>query len=308
MHQLDETASWDPFPSTRRHDDTADRRSANRAVGASAVGLAITGLIELVIALLSGSVALLGDALHNLSDVSTSAMVFIGFRMSKRAATPARPYGYERAEDLAGLGVAAVIWASAGFAAFISWHKLTTHGRTTHLGAGIAAAAVGIAGNQIVARYKMRVGRRIQSATLVSDAQHSWLDALSSLGALIGLAGVAAGWRWADAVAGLIITVFILHVGWEVTGDLLQHLMDGVDPQVVTAAEQAAEEVDGVQHAHVRARWSGRSLLIEVEGFIADGTTIEACDAVGRAVEDAVFDAIPEARAITWSPRAMPES
>jgi len=305
VHLLDETASGNSF-SSRRHDDAGDRRAANRAVGVSAVGLAVTGLLELVIALLSGSVALLGDALHNLSDVSTSAMVFIGFRMSKRSATPARPYGYERAEDLAGLGVAAVIWASAGFAAFISWHKLTTKGTTTHLGAGIAAAAVGIVGNQLVARYKMRVGRRIQSATLVSDAQHSWLDALSSLGAVVGLAGVAVGWQWADAVAGLVITAFILHVGWEVTGDLLQHLMDGVDPDVVTTAERAATEVDGVRHAHVRARWLGRSLLVEVEGFVESGAPIEACDAVGRAVEDAVFAAVPEARVVTWSPRAMP--
>ena len=305
MHLLDDKATWDPFPPTRRHDDRADRRAANRAVGVSAVGLALTGLIELAIALLSGSVALLGDALHNLSDVSTSAMVFIGFRMSKRPATPARPYGYDRAEDLAGLGVAAVIWASAAFAAFISWHKLTTHGRTTHLAAGIAAAAVGIVGNQVVARYKMRIGRRIQSATLVSDAKHSWLDALSSLGAVVGLAGVAAGWRWADAVAGLVITLFILHVGWEVTRDLLEHLMDGVDPEIVTAAECAASEVLGVRHAHVRARWSGRSLLVEVEGFVDAGTTIEACDALGREVEDAVFDAVPEARAVLWSPRTM---
>ena len=101
MHLLDQQASWDPFPSSRRHDDTADRRAAHRAVALSAVGLAVTGLIELSIAVLSGSVGLLGDALHNLSDVSTSAVVFAGFHISKRPATPAHPYGWERAEDLA---------------------------------------------------------------------------------------------------------------------------------------------------------------------------------------------------------------
>ena len=82
---------------------------------------------------------------------------------------------------------------------------------------GIAAAAVGIVGNQLVARYKLVVGRRIRSATMVADAKHSWLDALSSAGAMLGLIGVALGWGWADAIAGIVVTGFICHVGWEVT-------------------------------------------------------------------------------------------
>jgi cation diffusion facilitator family transporter len=157
-----------------------------------------------------------------------------------------------------------------------------------------------------VARYKLRVGRRIQSATLVADAQHSWLDALSSAGALLGLVGVALGLRWADAVAGLVVTGFIVHVGYEVTRDLVNHLMDGVDPELITQAERAALEVPGVQHAHVRARWMGRSLLVEVEGFVAASTTVEAGEVIGAAVEEAVTAAVPSARAVLWCPRALP--
>jgi len=305
MHLIGQTETWDAFPSSR-HDDTIDRRDANRAIGVSAVGLAVTGTIELLIALLSGSVGLLGDALHNLSDVSTSAVVFVGLHVSKRPADAGHPYGYERAEDLAGLGVAMVIWASAVFAAVVSVRKLTTHGTTSHLGMGIAAAVAGIVGNQLVARYKLRVGRRIQSATLVADAQHSWLDAISSAGAMAGLVGVAFGLRWADAAAGLLITGFIIHVGYEVTSDLLGHLMDGVDPEVLSAAEQAAGSVPGVVHAHVRGRWMGRSLLVEVEGFVAPRTTVEDGEAIGRAVETAIETSVPEARAVLWTPRATP--
>ena len=88
----------------------------------------------------------------------------------------------ERAEDLAGIGIAVVIWASAAFAGYESVRKLLMHGTTTHIGAGIAGAVIGIAGNLAVARYKLVVGRRINSATLVADARHSWLDALSSAG------------------------------------------------------------------------------------------------------------------------------
>jgi cation diffusion facilitator family transporter len=104
------------FPLSVLVDDGRERHSANRAIAVSAAELAVTGLIELAIALVSGSVALLGDALHNLSDVSTSLLVFVGFRASRKTATERYPYGYERAEDLAGIGVALVIWASAAFA------------------------------------------------------------------------------------------------------------------------------------------------------------------------------------------------
>jgi cation diffusion facilitator family transporter len=287
-------------------DDSADRRDAHRAIGVSAVGLAIAGLIELTLAVVTGSVGLLGDALHNLSDVSTSAVVFVGFRFSRRPASPAHPYGLERAEDIAGLGVALVIWASALFAGFVSIHKLTVQGRTTRVGFGIAAAMVGIVGNQVVARYKRRVGQRIQSATLVADARHSWLDALSSAGAALGLIGVALGFGWADAVAGLVVTGFIIHVGYEVTHDILVHLLDGVDPALLADAERAALTVEGVAHCHVRARLAGRSLLVEVEGFVPAGTTVDAAEVIGRAVEEAVAAAVPESRAVLWCPRSMP--
>src|SRR5437899_11449735 len=81
MHLLGEVQSWDPFPPARHADDTGDRHDAHRVIGVSGVGLALRGLVELGIALLTGPVGLLGDALHNLSDVSTSAVVFVGFRV-----------------------------------------------------------------------------------------------------------------------------------------------------------------------------------------------------------------------------------
>jgi len=305
MHGLAEGQFTDAFPARRPLNDHVDRQDANRAVAVSAFGLALTGLVELALALVTGSVGLLGDALHNLSDVSTSVVVFAGFRLSKRSATASHPYGWERAEDIAGLGVALVIWASAVFAGFVSVHKLLEHGRTSHVGYGMAAAAMGIIGNQVVARYKGRIGRRIQSATLVADAQHSWLDALSSAGALLGLVGVASGLRWADALAGLVVTAFICHVGYEVTGDLLGHLMDGVDRDVVGSAIAAAEGVPGVDHAHARARWMGRSLLVEVEGFMDPTTPLAEGERLGASIEAAVVEAVPEVRAVQWIPRAM---
>jgi cation diffusion facilitator family transporter len=279
-------------------DDAAHRRDANRAVGFSAAGLALTGLVELLLAVITGSVALLGDAIHNLSDVSTSAVVFLGFRVSKKPASRRHPYGYERAEDLAGLGVALVIWLSALFAGYESYRKLVGHGRTTDVWIGMAGAALGIAGNQAVAWYKRRVGKRIGSLTLIADARHSWLDAISSLGALTGLALVAAGYRWGDPVAGFAITVFICHVGYEVTKDMLIRLMDGLDPGDLDAAENAATTVTGIRSATARGRWMGRTLLLEVEAHLDGSVSLAEADQICRQAEAAVSRAVPTARQV----------
>jgi cation diffusion facilitator family transporter len=276
-------------------DDAAHRRDANRAVGLSAAGLALTGLVELLLAVITGSVALLGDAIHNLSDVSTSAVVFLGFRVSKRPASASHPYGYERAEDLAGLGVALVIWLSALFAGYESYRKLVGHGRTTDVWIGMAGAVLGIAGNQAVAWYKRRIGKRIGSLTLIADARHSWLDAISSLGALTGLALVAAGYRWGDPVAGFAITAFICHVGYEVTKDMLIRLMDGLDPGDLDAAENAATAVAGIRSATARGRWMGRTLLLEVEAHLDGSVSLAEADQICRQAEAAVSRAVPAA-------------
>ena len=294
------------FPLTRTRDDAGERRQANRAVAASAVGLGVTGLVELLIAILTGSVGLLGDAIHNLSDVSTSAVVFLGFRLSRRPPTDRYPYGLERAEDLAGVGIAVVIWVSAVFAGWQSVRKLLEHGHTTHVAAGIAGAVLGIIGNQLVARYKLTIGRRINSATLVADARHSWLDALSSAGALAGLIAVAAGQPWGDPVAGLAVTALICHVGYEVTKDVVHRLADGVDPEVIATAEAAAGSVPGIIHAHARARWTGRTLRVEIEGWVDRELPAKDADALGCQVADQISRQLPEAGSFTWTTRAAP--
>ena len=293
-----------PLPSTR--DDAQERRQANQAIAVSAIGLAATGTAELVLAVLTGSVGLLGDAIHNLSDVSTSAVVFLGFRLSRKGPTDRYPYGLDRAEDLAGIGIAVVIWASAAFAGYESIRKLLDHGTTGHVALGIAGAALGIAGNQVVARYKLTVGRRIKSATLVADARHSWLDALSSAGALAGLVAVSLGFRLGDPIAGMAVTLFICHVGYEVTKDVVYRLADGVDPAVITTAEAAAGSVPGVVHAHARARWTGRTLRVEIEGWVDPDLTVTGADALGRQVAQAIASQLPDAGSFTWTPRAAP--
>ena len=163
---------------------------------------------------------------------------------------------------------------------------------------GIAAAVAGIVGNQAVAWYKGRVGKRIQSATLLADAHHSRLDAISSLGAAAGLVAVAFGFPLGDPIAGLAITIMICHVGYEVTAEIVAHLMDAVDPALLDEAEGGAVSVPGVEAVRVRGRWSGRSLRLDIRAEIDASTTVGATVPIVAAIEEAVFDAVREARVV----------
>jgi divalent metal cation (Fe/Co/Zn/Cd) transporter len=104
------------------------------------------------------------------------------------------------------------------------------------------------------------------------------------------------------------VTAFIVHVGWEVTSEVVGRLMDGVDPKLLSRAERAALTVAGMHHVHVRARWSGRSLIFEIEAFIEPNSTLEHAESLGRDIERAVIDEIPETRVVLWSPHALPSS
>jgi divalent metal cation (Fe/Co/Zn/Cd) transporter len=100
--------------------------------------------------------------------------------------------------------------------------------------------------------------------------------------------------------------VVICHVGYQVTGDVVHRLADGVDPSVITAAESAAGSVPGVQHAHARARWTGRTLRVEIEGWVDPGLAARDADAIGRQVAAAVAAQLSEAGSLTWISRAGP--
>ena len=153
-------------------------------------------------------------------------------------------------------------------------------------------ACLGIAGNQSVAWYKRVVGRRIHSATLLADARHSWLDAVSSGGALVGLVAVALGFPLGDPIAGFAITAFIAHVGYEVTRDVLHHLMDGVEPEHIDEARQAAEAAGHVEVPVVRGRWTGRALHFELQPELPAGMTLAEAQTVAERMETAVLGAI----------------
>src|SRR6266581_3692498 len=234
-----------------------------RAVQISTAGMLLVSVIQFIIAIIGGSAGLFADALHNLGDVLTTVALWIAFVLSNRVANERYTYGYYRAEDLAGIFIVLVIIASAVAGAVESILKLTSGAVPTQLYLSMAAALVGVAGNELLAQYKINVGKRINSIPLIADGQHSRIDGLTSLAAFVGLIGVLLGFPIADPIAGLVITVVILTVVYSTSRSVLQRLLDAVDERVVPSIMDIARGVPGVEGVNdVRARWVGHTLHI----------------------------------------------
>jgi cation diffusion facilitator family transporter len=276
-------------------DALTSSRQGVRAVKISLVALGVTAALQFVVVLVSGSVALLADTVHNVSDALTAVPLWIAFVVGRRAATRRYTYGFGRAEDLAGLFVVAMIALSAFVAGFEAVRRLLEPQPVSNLGWVAVAGVIGFAGNELVALYRIRVGRRIGSAALVADGLHARTDGLTSLAVVLGAAGVAAGWELADPVVGLAITVAILAVLRTAARDIYRRLMDGVDPELVTAAEQALAAEPGVIEVRaVRMRWIGHRLHAEAELSIDHATSLDDAHALAHTAEHALTHAVPK--------------
>ncbi|MDT4962496.1 MAG: hypothetical protein QOF87_2143 [Pseudonocardiales bacterium] len=237
--------------------------------------LAATALLQAVVVVFTGSVALLGDTLHNFADALTAVPLLIAFRLARRPATERYTYGYGRAEDLAGLFVIAMITLSAALAAWQAIDRLMHPRDVHHLWAVAIAAIIGFLGNEFVAQYRIRIGRRIGSAALVADGLHARTDGFTSLAVLLGAGGVGLGWQQADPIVGLLITVAILGVLRSAIVQVGARLMDAVDPGLVGQARAAVLSVDGVQDVReLRIRWIGHTLRAEVDVIVAAELTV----------------------------------
>src|SRR6266581_3262896 len=262
--------------------DTAMEASAAglRALWISLAALAVTAVLQSVVVALSGSVALLGDTLHNAADALTAVPLAIAFLIGRRPPTRRYTYGYGRAEDLAGVVIVLVIAASSVLAAAAAVIRFAHPRPVSDLPAVAAAALIGFLGNELVARYRIRVGRRIGSAALVADGLHARTDGFTSLAVLLGAGGVALGWRPADPLIGLVITVAILGVLRSAVGQVGARLMDAVDPDLVDQAAAAVTSVEGISGVRdLRIRWIGHTLRAEVDVTVpANLTVTEAHD------------------------------
>jgi cation diffusion facilitator family transporter len=290
--------SHDPSDSV----DTALEGSAEgiRAVKLSLVVLGATAVLQLIIVVVSGSVGLLADTIHNFADASTAIPLWLAFSVGRRAPTRRYTYGYGRAEDLAGVFVILMIAGSAAVAGWESLQKLLHPNPVQYLGWVAAAGLLGCVGNELVARYRIGVGQRIGSAALVADGYHARTDGLTSLAVVLGAAGVWLGYPAADPLVGLGITVAILFVLKAAVYQIWQRLMDAVDPALLSRAEEAARSADGVQSvSQVRARWIGHSMYAEAVVVADADLSLAGAHAVAERARHAMLHAVPKLTDVT---------
>ena len=282
--------------------DSALESSARgiRAVKVSLVALAVTAALQMLVVAVSGSVALLADTIHNFSDALTAVPLWVAFVIGRRAANRRYTYGYGRAEDLAGLLIVGMIALSAVVAGVQAIRRLIEPVPIEHVGWVAMAGLLGFIGNELVAVYRIRVGRSIGSAALVADGLHARTDGFTSLAVLAGAAGVAAGFPLADPIVGLLITVAILAVLRTAVRDVYRRIMDAVDPALIDQAEVALLATPGVTGVRgVRMRWIGHALHAEADLDIDGSVSITDAHELAHDAEHRLIHKVPKLRSAT---------
>lgn len=235
------------------------------AIQWSFVILGTTALLQVAVVVLSGSVALLADTIHNFADAATALPLWIAFLLARRRPSARFPYGLGRVEDLAGVAVVLTILFSALVAGHEAILRFLHPKPVEHLLAVVAASLVGFLGNEGVAILRIRVGKEIGSAALVADGYHARADGWTSLAVLLGALGVWLGYPLADPLIGLLITLAIFGIVWQSAQAVFTRMLDGVEPEVIAAIQHAAQHADGVREVtDVRARWIGHRLHAEL--------------------------------------------
>ena len=279
-----------------------------RALVISLGVLGLTAVAQAVVVVFTGSVALLGDTLHNVADALTAVPLAIAFWLGRRLPTRRYTYGYGRAEDLAGVVVVLFILASAALAGYEALRRLVDPAPVRYLGAVAAAGVIGFVGNELVARYRIRVGREIGSAALIADGLHARTDGFTSLAVVGGAAGVALGFERADPIVGLLITVAILFVLRDAARQVFRRLMDAVDEDLLDAVEDVLRATPGVRDlGDVRVRWIGHSLRAECEVVVDADLSLVEGHRIAEQAQHRLLHEVPRLTAALVHPDPMGE-
>lgn len=273
-----------------------------RALKISMFLLLATTMLQFLVVLFSSSVALLADTIHNFSDALTAVPLWVAFVLGRKGASRRYTYGYGRAEDLAGLFIVAVVALSAVVAGWQSVDRLISPQPLQNLGWVMAAGIIGFAGNEAVAVYRIRVGRRIGSAALVADGVHARTDGFTSLAVVMGAAGVMLGFPLADPIVGIIISAAIMVLLWGTVRSIGRRLMDGIEPELLSRAQAALEQTPGVLAVRgLQLRWSGHRLQGAARIELADIELSQAED-IMRSADHRLRHALPKLDGMVLSP------
>ncbi len=284
---------------------------AIRATKVSLIALGVTAAIQALIVVFSGSVALLSDTLHNLTDALTAIPLWIAFAVGRRAPTRRYTYGFNRIEDAAGFLIVMAIAASAVLVIWESVQRLIEPRLIDHIPWVIAAGLVGALGNELVARYRMTIGERVGSEALITDGRHARTDALTSLAVVVAGVGAAFGAAWVDPAVGLVVAGAILVLFARSARRMTRRVLDGIDPEIVDEVAGVAQRVDGVREiTELRVRWHGHQLRVDASIAVDPDLTVAKGHDVAHHVEHHLIHhfSVPVTALIHVSPYGMPEA
>ncbi|MCZ6680203.1 MAG: cation diffusion facilitator family transporter [Candidatus Poribacteria bacterium] len=260
------------------------------AIKWSFLGLMVTALLQVGVVVISGSVGLFADTIHNFGDAATAIPLWIAFMFARLKPSKRFTYGYGRVEDLAGIAIVLTILFSAIVAGRESIDRFLHPKTVEHLGIVAAASVVGFLGNEAVAIFRIRIGKEIGSAALIADGYHARVDGWTSLAVLIGATGVWLGYPLADPIVGVLITIAIFGIVLQSARAIFARMLDGIDPEVIDEIKHAARHVDGVENVtDVRCRWLGHRLHAEANVTVAPSLSVADGHEIAKEVQHQLF-------------------
>jgi cation diffusion facilitator family transporter len=262
-----------------------------------------------VIGLLTGSLAILSEAGHSLIDLSATLLTYFAVRVSDKPADAEHQYGHGKVESVTALAETALLFVLSAAVIWEAVQRLI--GAQAHAVEATAAAFVVIAGSIAVDFFRSRALDRVAQATsseaLEADALHFSSDMWSSIAVLAGLAGVAAGFPWADAAAAIVVAVFICIAGWRLGRRTIDTLTDTAPEGVSDRTATIARQVPGVVAVErVRVRPAGAVLFVELAVGVSRTLPLDRVTAIKQQLTNAIRAELPSAEVtITTEPRAL---
>jgi len=279
---------------TARERGRVQLEKGQRAAAISSVVTALLALTKGLVGFLSGSVALIADALHSFSDIFASLAVWLGLKLSRREPTEKFPYGYYRAENLASLVVSIVIIIT-GVGILLESYDAFMHPRVLAFPfLGLAVAAVSAMVSFGLSVYKKKVAEEIKSQALAADAKHSLSDTLSSVIVFIGISASMAGVPGAEGIVGALIAAFVMLMGVLSSKDAILALMDAwTDPGLEKQVARYVKGVRGVRGIHqLKLRKSGSFIMGEAHVEVDRTLPVERANEIRKAIESEVKEKV----------------
>ncbi len=238
------------------------------------------------VGIMVNSTALIADALHSLIDIIGSAFVWIGLKISKKPPDELHPYGHFKAESLAELGVGLIIILTSLLIIYEAIDELLMRSvpRFEFYAVGVAAASALI--NEFLARYKIRVGMKTGSSSLIAEGKHSRTDVLSSIAVVIGFLLIYIGYWWADAAVAMIISALILQIGFGILKNAVDILMDRVDEELNLLIKKWISDIDGVKSVDfIAVRGTKKAKIVEVHVKVDSSLSFDEVNRLIKKIE-----------------------